>query len=312
LSGNPRGNGGRLRAVKLLCQSCGAALQLEAGARTTVCPYCESAHVVQRPPEPDRPNPAFAVGFRLGREEAHQRVRKWLKGRTLFARSGVHRAKLEDVRGVYSPAYLYGAVAQSAYRAEIGEAYYETVTTGSGKNRQTRQERRVEWRPLAGEVEQYVPARVVTASLAIPNEELEKVEPFDLRLLARYRPEVLAGWIAEEASLSREECAVLARQEALAEVEQRLRAFLPGDERRALRHQTSLREESLELVLLPLWVFAARYAEDAPPMRILVNGQSGEAYGKLPLSWVKITLTVLLVLAVLAGAAFLLSGGGLR
>ncbi len=298
--------------VKLLCQSCGAALQLEAGARTTVCPYCESAHVVERPAEPDRPAPTFALGFRLGREEAHQRVRQWLKGRTLFARSGVHQARLEEVRGVYTPAYLYGAVARSGYRAEIGEEYYETVTTGSGKNRQTRRERRLEWVPLDGEVDQYVPARIVTASQAIPNEELERVEPFDLRLLTRYRREVLAGWIAEEASLSREQCAALARQEALSEVEQRLQRFLPGDEQRGLRHQTTLHQESLELVLLPLWVFAARYATDAPPMRILVNGESGETYGKLPLSWVKITLTVLGALAVIAALAVLFSGRGVR
>ena len=41
-----------------------------------------------------------------------------------------------------------------------------------------------------------VHAVLFTASTGIPNVELAQVEPFDLRALRRYRPELVAGWIA--------------------------------------------------------------------------------------------------------------------
>ena len=138
---------------------------------------------------------------------------------------------------------------------------------------------------------------LVTASRAVPNDELEALEPFDLRLLARYQPALVAGWVSEEPSLSRVRCLELARGEALGRVGQRLRDFMPGDSHRSLRHDTRLEEETLELCLVPVWVLAARYAPDAPALRVMMNGQTGRVYGQVPLSWVKVALTVLGVLA---------------
>ena len=120
------------------------------------------------------------------------------------------------------------------------------------------------------------------------NDELERVEPFDLRTLRRYSPALLSGWMAEEPSLSQAECLEQAHDESLALIGRRLSRFMPGDSHRGLRYQTSI------------WVFAARYAEDRPPVRILVNGQTGETYGHVPLSWIKITLACIAGLGVLA------------
>lgn len=296
--------------MNLQCQTCGAALQLEASARSTVCPYCESAQVVERPPDPNRPNPGFAIGFKVAREEAHRQVRTFLRRRRAFAPAGIHRAKLEDVRGVYAPAYLYGAVARSRYHADIGEYYWETVTVGSGKNRRTERVRRTEVRPLDGELATYVTDQIVTASRGVRNDELEHVEPYDLRLLARYQPAVVAGWIAEDASMPPDECARLAREEAQKEVGRRVARFMPGDTHSGLRESTRLEEESLDLVLVPLWIFAARYDLQAPPVRILVNGQTGKAWGKVPISWVKVSLTILALAAVIAGIVLGLDWSG--
>jgi len=42
-------------------------------------------------------------------------------------------------------------------------------------------------------------------------------------------------------------------------------------------------------------------------IRVLVNGQSGRVLGKAPLSWIKITLTVLAILGVVAAAVLVVS-----
>ena len=298
--------------VNLRCQSCGAQLVVAPELKTTVCPYCAAPSVVERPPSEDSPTPLFALGFCLTHRVAAERVQAWLRSRHPWTPSGLKRAPLQDVRGVYVPAWLYSARAESSYSASIGENYTETetyTTTENGRTvTKTRQVQKTEWRPLSGQHAQYVPDVLVTASRGLPNAELAALEPFDLRDLARFTPALVAGWVAEEPSLGREACLAQAREEARALVGERLEAFLPGDSHRDLRHQTRLEEEALELCLVPVWVLAVRYAPGTPPLRVVVNGQSGVVYGRVPVSWVKVALTVLAVVALGVGLYFGLRG----
>lgn len=302
--------------MNLRCQSCGAELVVAGELRTTVCPYCAAPSVVERPPSVDRPAPTFALGFALTHPAAGEKVKHWLRTRNPWSHSGLKRASLQEVRGVYVPAYLYSALATSHYSASIGEDYTETetyTTTENGKTvTKTRTVTKTEWRSLRGEHAEYVPDVLVTASRGLSNAELEELEPFDLRVLARYEPALVAGWVAEEPSLTREECLKLAREETVAKVGRRLEAFMPGDSHRELQYQTRLESESLDVCLVPVWVLAARYDENKPPLRVVVNGQTGEVFGKVPISWVKVVLTVLGVLALVAGVYLLTSHGGHR
>ncbi|HEX5752890.1 MAG TPA: hypothetical protein VFZ09_42195 [Archangium sp.] len=281
--------------------------------RTTVCPYCAAPSVVERPPSVDRPAPTFTLGFAMTQPLAADRVKHWLRTRHPWSHSGLKKAPLQDVRGIYVPAYLYSALAQSEYSASIGENYTETetyTTTENGKTvTKTRTVTKTEWRSLSGRHAEYVPDVLVTASRGLSNVELERIEPFDLRMLARYEPALVAGWMAEEPSLSREECLAMARQEAEEKMKRRLDAFMPGDSHRMQSVDTRLSEESLEVCLVPVWVLAARYDPEKPPLRVVVNGQSGEVHGEVPISWVKVVLTVVAVL-VLVLVVYLMNQGG--
>ena len=64
--------------------------------------------------------------------------------------------------------------------------------------------------------------------------------------------------------------------------------------------------ESLDPVLVPVWVLAVRYRPEAAPLRVVINGQTGEVHGKAPLSAVKITLFVLALLAAIAAIVLLI------
>jgi hypothetical protein len=271
--------------VEVSCRSCGARILFEPLQRTTRCPYCDSPSVVDRPVTEDRPDPVFGFGFVLSRDEAARRMRRWIRGRRM-APFGLKDRSAENVKGVYLPAYLYSATAHTGYAASIGESY-----------RDRDKKRRTEYHQLAGKHSTYVADVLVTASRGIPNDEIEGIEPFDLGSLARYTPGLVSGWISEEPSLSREECRRLGRQEATARIDGMLRRFLPGDTVRDLRRHVELVDESIDLTLVPLWVFAIRYHDEKPPIRVLVNGQTGKVFGKVPVSWAKIGLIALGLLA---------------
>lgn len=298
-------------ALDIDCGACGATVRVEAELRTARCPYCDSPQVVERPATRDRPPATFVVGFLLDRDRAEKSLRQWL-GTRWFLPGNVLRATVDHTRGVYLPAWLYGAVARTRYAATIGEDYQETetytTTDAQGKTvTRTRTVTRTEWCPLEGAYDGYVLDVLVTASRGIPNHELQAVEPYDLRQITRYSPALLAGWIAEEPSLDRAACEALARHEGQEDVGRRIAAFLPGDHQRNLQFTLELADEVNDLVLLPLWVFALRHAPEQPPLRLLVNGQTGKVAGKVPRSPWKITGAVLGGLSLLAALAGMIS-----
>jgi len=287
-------------AVTYSCGQCGANLAFE-GVRTQTCPYCASPNFVERPPTPGQPDPAFVVTFIGDAEVARQRLAAWLGSRTLFADSAIKRATVEDIRGVYLPAYLYSAVARTDYTAKIGEQYTETETYTTTENGQTvtktRTVTRTEYRSLAGRHLGYITDVVVSASTGLSNDELQAVEPFDLRQLRRFSQALVAGWIHEEFSRAPAECRRLSHGEAVDEVGVRLRRFMPGDSHSDLAWRTEVEWESLDPILVPVWVLALRYRGDKPPLRVVINGQTGKAAGKVPLSWWKVTLAIALAIA---------------
>lgn len=295
--------------MQLECQSCGARVEIEADRRTGKCLYCGSPQVVDRPPTADRPNPELAIGFALPPEKALEVARRWVKG-AFFAPQSFRKAAVEEIRGLYVPTYLYSAIAHSQYSAQIGENYTvtETYTTTDSKGRtvtRTRTKTKTEWRSLQGLHSIYVSDHVVTASRGIPNDELEAIEPFDFRDLRRFDPILLSGWGAEEPSYAPAQCVELARGEAAAQVGRMLGGFMPGDSHRSLQHSTRFDGEDLRLAMMPVWVLPVRYDPEKPPVRLLVNGQTGKITGKPPKSWVKITIAILLALAVVAGVVLL-------
>ena len=264
--------------------------------------------------------PAFVVPFTWGRERVESRLKRWVGSRGVFAPAALKEAALEGLRGVYVPAWLYGAVGEADYSASIGEEYtrVETYTTTDSKGRtvaRTRTKTYTEWRPLSGRYEGWLVDFLVSASEGLSNRDLQSLEPFDLRALRRYDPRALAGWLAEQATVDRAACMGDARSEASDRLGEKLSRFMPGDKHRSLRFSAEFREETASLVLLPVWIGTARYGKEGEQIRLLLNGHSGEVVGRVPKSPWKIALFILALVGVLA---FVLSvigamsqGGGL-
>lgn len=298
--------------VVLRCGECGASIVLGA-YRTAVCPYCACPSVVERPAAPDLPNPVFVLPFTVTKERAVADVGRWQRRLRLFRRS-FSKATIDEIKGVYLPAYLYSAVAESRWQARIGENYTETetytTTDSQGKTvTRTRTVTKTEWRDLSGSHAAYATDLVVTASRGLPNAELEHIEPFDLRSLRRYDPALVSGWLVEEPSMRLDECTQAARVEAQKQEGERLSAFMPGDKFSDLHFSMTVRDESIDPVLVPVWVLAVRPDPKQPPVRVVANGQTAEVWGPEKVSALKVILFVLLVLAFIAAALLIATGG---
>jgi hypothetical protein len=292
------------------CGHCGASLAF-AGVRTETCPYCASPNFIERPAALGQPDPQYVVTFIGDAEVARRALDRWLGSRTMFADSAIKRARVEDMRGIYVPAFLYSAVAHTSYTAQIGEHYTETetykATNAQGKTEtRTRTVTRTEHRPLSGYHVGYVTDVVVSASSGLPNHELTRVEPFDLKQMRRFDHALVSGWIAEEFSVTAEQCERTCRNEAVDQVGNKLRRFMPGDSYSDLTWRTNVAWESIDPILVPVWVLALRYREEKQPLRVVINGQTGKVVGKAPLSAWKVTLGIVVLAAVIAAIAYVI------
>lgn len=297
-------------ATTFACGQCGASLAF-AGVRTETCPYCASPNFVERPPTAHQPRPALALAFTGDAGDARRAIDRWLGSRTWFADARIKRARVEDLRGVYVPAYLYSAVAHTDYTVAIGEHYHEAedyeVTEPDGTKRTAkRQVMRCEYRPLAGQHVGYVTDVLVSASHGLADAELRAIEPFELLQLRRYTPALVSGWIAEEFARAPDDCRRASRRDAIDEVGARLRTFLPGDSHSDLTWRTRVDWESLDPVIVPVWVLAVRYRDDRPALRVVINGQTGAIAGKVPLAWWKVALAVVLAAAIAVAIAVMI------
>ena len=72
---------------------------------------------------------------------------------------------------------------------------------------------------------------------------------------------------------------------------------VPGDTHRNLQVEGDYSAQTFKHILVPIWVLAYTYG--AQRYQVVVNGYTGAIAGKHPLSWLKITLAILAVLAVI-------------
>lgn len=279
------------------CQNCGSEVAARPDHRSFTCPFCDSTYVAEFAPEQSgRQRPEFVIGFAVTPEQAHEAFRAWIRANGWFRPSDLKMAQIADrLQGIYLPFWSFSMLADSTWRAMIGEHWYrtETYTEKDEKGNtvtRTRQVRETEWWPLAGRHHRYHSGYLVSGSRGLSQADALRIQPYQLPALKRYEPYFLAGWLSEEYSVAREAALQVCQEEFLRREHQHVAAFLPGDAHRDLEVQTTFTHANSDLCLLPLYVLSYRYRGRL--YRFLVNGQTGKVAGDKPLSWRRIGLAV--------------------
>lgn len=275
------------------------------GQRSYVCPFCDSTYVVEIPAEQSgRQPPEFVIGFTLTPDQAQAKFRTWLRENSWYRPGDLHTASIADkLKGVYLPFWSFSMLAQSRWQAQIGEHWYRTehYTTRDSKGNvqhHTRQVQETEWWPLAGRHHRYYSGYLVSGSRGLPQSQALRIQPFNLPALKRYEPYFLAGWLAEEYSVSRDEALAICQQEFQRQEQGNIGVFLPGDTHRSLEVDTQFSEQNSDLCLLPVYILSYRYQDKL--YRFLLNGQTGKVAGDKPVSGMRIGIAVAVVVAVIA------------
>ena len=82
-------------------------------------------------------------------------------------------------------------------------------------------------------------------------------------------------------------------------IENKIERDIGGDRQRIHHRNTDYRNLTFKHILLPVWISPYRYNNEV--YRTVINARTGEVQGERPYSWIKITLAILAVLAVIIG-----------
>jgi hypothetical protein len=299
--------------VWIRCGGCGSQVEVPEAQRSMRCPYCAAATVLA--PEGAAVQPTFLLPFSVDERAAREAMKEWLEspeGRRLP--KVVRRSPLRAVVGTFVPVWVFGARARSRWNVQIGEHWTETVQervvdSNGRETTRTRVIRHTEWQPLMGMHDAWVSDVLVSGSKGISGEAIGALGPFDLRMLQRYDSALISGFLAESHAVDDEDARGSGRAEARAQIAKGIERFMPGDEYRHLHCETKLDSETLESLLVPVWIARVSSGGALPASTLVVNGQTGAAWGtgpRDPGSLAQTLLEIAIFLGVLGGIGYAL------
>jgi len=292
------------------CLNCGALVEFSGAKHASQCPFCATPVVIGTGTN-RQIKPQALIPFQLDERTARASMATWL-GRLWFAPNGLveYARKGRALSGLYVPYWTFDAATRSAYSGQRGTYYYETcmVTVEVNGKRQQRQEqvRKTRWQSVSGRVARAFDDVLVMASQSLPRGYTEGLAPWDLGALQPYRPDFLAGFLAEGYTVSLSDGNALAQQIMAQTIRGDVARDIGGDAQQITAINTDYRAETFKHILLPVWMAAYKY--NGKTFRFVVNGQSGKVQGERPYSAWKITFAVIAAALILGTIAYLSQG----
>jgi DNA-directed RNA polymerase subunit RPC12/RpoP len=285
------------------CPACGAQTSLDKKMFSDACAFCGSPITVQ-PDERAVAHPQAVLPFKLEKSAASASFAKWLR-KLWFAPNNLAKfASADHFNGVYLPFWTFDAGTKTDYRGERGVHYVETHKNSKGE---TVRETKTRWYPASGEVKRDFNDILITASQALPEKYLNRLEPWDLGSLAHYDFRYLSGFMAEVSQVDIASGFEGAKQVMAVTIDQDIRGDIGGDVQRIDEQHTNYFRTTYKYILLPAWLSVYRYGSKI--YRFVVNARTGEVHGERPYSAIKIALAVLVALIIIGIVTYLVLNG---
>lgn len=278
----------------VICKSCGAQTVYDINEIANECPYCGSNQVMEAGSDSVMA-PGGVVLFKLDSKDASARFKRWIGGKFFCPKLAKDSAKPKAFKGMYVPFWTFDAQTYSKYSGEYGKN--RTIRQRDGKTRVE-----TTWHHTKGESAQFFDDVLVCASSKQNEELLEQLEPFKTKEAVEYKPEYLAGFMAERYTVKMKEAWKTAqekiREGVREQIHEKIRAEKNADCIGNINIQTVHKDITYKYLLLPVWISSFQYKEKV--YHFMINGQTGKVSGQTPISWVKVGFTAAAVIAVLA------------
>lgn len=284
-----RGWAAKRKTVK--CQSCHAISVFDEKRVAQRCDFCGSPSIISMEDVGTPIRPGSQLPFKVPETQVREDIRRWY-GSHFWAPNKLGASAMTDtLHGLYLPYWTFDAHAECPWEAEAGHYYYTTNSKGE-RTRHTR------WEYASGHVSTDFDDVLVPASKGVHTNLLEQLQPFPTTTdLLPYDPGYLSGWVVEQYQIDLIQGAQDSRQRMDDLLRAQCIAQIHADTHRNLQISPDYSAQTFKHILLPVWLLSYTYGTKT--YQVAVNGSTGKITGEYPLSWVKITIAIIIVLIIL-------------
>ncbi|MBR2953475.1 MAG: hypothetical protein IKC45_03725 [Clostridia bacterium] len=282
------------------CKSCGGEIVADAATGATSCPYCGN-QVVMKGQFSGAYRPDLIIPFKLDKKAAKEAFKKHLTGRKFVPKGFLDDNKLEEIKGVYVPHWLFTCDV-------IGNANFKA----------TKERRWSDNNYNYKEISYYDVYRSgnisfdnipVDGSTKMADDLMESVEPFDLSQAVDFNTAYLAGYLADKYDVTAEESMNRANERIRTSVGDALAETVKGyDSIDSRIVNMNIANGFYKYALYPVWILNTSW--NGEKFTFAMNGQTGKFVGNLPTDKKAVVMASLLLgaglSAVLCGLSFLL------
>jgi len=273
------------------CQSCQAISVFDEKRVAQNCDFCGSPAMMAVDDVSAPIRPGSVLPFKVAQEKVREDIRQWYGSHFWAPNALGDKALTDTLHGMYLPYWTFDAHAECPWEAEAGYHYYERDSKGNSVQR-------TRWEYASGHVTTDFDDVLVPASKGVHTALLEKLEPFPTTTdMLPYDPGYLSGWVVEQYQIDLVDSAENSRQRMESHLRSLCASQVPGDTHRNLRVAPEYSAQTFKHVLLPVWLLTYTYG--TKNYQVTVNGATGKIGGEYPLSWVKITIAIILGLILL-------------
>ncbi|GIV23253.1 MAG: hypothetical protein N3A68_02205 [Bacteroidia bacterium] len=293
----------------LFCASCGAQIAYrEARAK---CDFCGAEAVSEKALTEQPVRPQGVLPFALSPEEAQQVFQTWLKNLWFAPNDLRQRSRIQELRGVYLPLWTFDAQVEAHWSAIPG--YYRTRTVqyydSAAREWRTRTETYVEWGlPVSGVHRDFYDDVLISGFQSLPTRYIDEIGGFatttDLRA---YEPRYFLGWDVALPDKPLPDAWQEGHKRIQDLTAEACKRAIPGDTYRDFQMRMRLWDLTTKLAYVPIYILAYRYG--GKPYRVVIHGRTGVVAGDRPISWIKVTLFVVALGAIVGLIAYWASGG---
>lgn len=273
------------------CQSCHAISVFDEKRVAQACDFCGSPAIIAMDDVGAPIRPGSQLPFKIAQTQVREDIRRWYSSHFWAPNALGQKAMTDTLHGMYLPFWTFDAHAECPWEAEAGYHYYTTDSKGN-RTQHTR------WEYASGHVSSDFDDVLVPASKGVHTNLLEQLQPFPTTTdLLPYDPGYLSGWVVEQYQIDLVQAADDSRGRMDNILRSQCTSQIPGDTHRNLRISPDYSAQTFKHVLLPVWLLTYTYG--TKNYQVAVNGATGKITGEYPLSWVKITIAIVIVLIIL-------------
>ena len=256
-----------------VCRTCAGEIVTDATTGATHCPYCGNPVVMKGQFEGDL-KPDLVIPFKLDKKAAMEALKKHYKGKVLMPKAFKEENRIQQIKGVYVPFWLFEADADAHIRYKATRVrfwsdsnydytetrHYSVIRGGNlGFN----------WVPVDG-------------SSKMADDLMESIEPFDVSEAVDFQTAYLSGYLADRYDVSAEQSVDRANQRVRNTTEGAFASTVVGYST-CVPVSTNIRLQNgkAKYALYPVWLLNTTWKGEN--YTFAMNGQTGRLVGDLPM-----------------------------